>query len=456
MSGRSNMMNLGKESELLEFKETTNELDDSIIDIAAILNKHGRGILYFGVKNNGDAIGFDIGQDTQRDISRRIFEKLKPQIFPVIEEVPDSRIIKVTFEGNERPYSAFGRYYVRVSDESREMTPDELTRMIIEVNYKSWEKQKSEDTIDDVDEDQLAKFLDKAISCGRIGTVKYDKPGLLEHLGLLAADKFHLNNAGRFLFSNKGPIELKMAVFATNEKRTFIDISPIKGNIFSLIEESEKYIKKNIHWSVQIKGFDRTDVPEVPLDALREIIVNSFAHANYVGWSKNEIDIFPNRIAIYNPGAFPDGYNPEDFVNKAISSKVRNELICDALFRCKAIEKWGTGFSKTYSYCKKSNVKVGYEKEIDGFWFVFYRNNTNNGTNDVIDVISVANVTDTLSELEKAIIKEIEGNLRITKCEIAEKCGKSSRTVQRVLNSLKDKKIIERIGGTRGYWRISR
>ncbi len=141
--------------------------------------------------------------------------------------------------------------------------------------------------------------------------------------------------------------------------------------------------------------------------------------------------------------------------------KVRNELICDVLFRCKAIEKWGTGFSKTYSYCKKSNVKVGYEKEIDGFWFVFYRNNANNGTNDVIDVTNdVTNVTNdvtnTLSELEKIILQEIDENPRVSKYEIAEKCGRSSRTVQRVLNSLKDKKIIERIGGTRGYWRISR
>lgn len=439
-------MNLGKETELLEFKETTKELDDSIIDISAILNKHGRGVLCFGVKNNGDAIGFNIGQDTQRDISRKIFEKLKPQIFPVIEEIPDLNIIKVTFEGNERPYSASGRYYIRVSDESREMSPNELSRMIMEVNYKSWEKQQSEDTINDVDETQLKKFFDKAISCGRIETMEYEKLNLLEQLNLLANDKIHLNNAGRYLFSSKGPIELKMAVFATNEKRTFIDISPINGNIFTLIEESERYLKKNMHWSVEINGFDRIDVPEIPLDALREIIVNSFAHANYVGWSKNEIDIFPNRIAIYNPGAFPDGYTPEDFATKTIFSKIRNELICDVLYRCKAVEKWGTGFSKTYSYCKKKNIKVGYEKEIDGFWFIFYRNNA--------AISSSNNIHNDLSEFERIILQEIENDLHVSKYKIAEKYGRSPRTIQRNIDSLKDKKIIKRIGGTKGYWTI--
>ena len=66
-------MNFGKENELLEFKLTTKELDDSLIDISAILNKHGRGVLYFGVKNDGNLIGFQIGDSTERDISRRIY-----------------------------------------------------------------------------------------------------------------------------------------------------------------------------------------------------------------------------------------------------------------------------------------------------------------------------------------------------------------------------------------------
>ena len=35
------IMNFGKENELLEFKLTTKELDNSLIDISAILNKYG-------------------------------------------------------------------------------------------------------------------------------------------------------------------------------------------------------------------------------------------------------------------------------------------------------------------------------------------------------------------------------------------------------------------------------
>ena len=50
-------MNLGKESETLEFKKTTGELKEAMITISSILNKHGVGTLYFGVKPNGMWLG---------------------------------------------------------------------------------------------------------------------------------------------------------------------------------------------------------------------------------------------------------------------------------------------------------------------------------------------------------------------------------------------------------------
>jgi ATP-dependent DNA helicase RecG len=40
-------MNLGKESETLEFKKTTGEIKEAMVSIASILNKHGVGTLYF-------------------------------------------------------------------------------------------------------------------------------------------------------------------------------------------------------------------------------------------------------------------------------------------------------------------------------------------------------------------------------------------------------------------------
>lgn len=73
-------MNLGKESETLEFKKTTGELKEAMVSIVSILNKHGVGTLYFGVKPNGDVTGQDVSESSLRDVSRLVFESIRPQM----------------------------------------------------------------------------------------------------------------------------------------------------------------------------------------------------------------------------------------------------------------------------------------------------------------------------------------------------------------------------------------
>ena len=43
-------MNIGIETEILEFKKSTGELKEAMYSICAILNKHKHGELYFGIK----------------------------------------------------------------------------------------------------------------------------------------------------------------------------------------------------------------------------------------------------------------------------------------------------------------------------------------------------------------------------------------------------------------------
>jgi len=49
-----------KETEHREFKKSLAELKAGLISIAAILNKHGRGELWFGIGNDGKVIGLEI------------------------------------------------------------------------------------------------------------------------------------------------------------------------------------------------------------------------------------------------------------------------------------------------------------------------------------------------------------------------------------------------------------
>ena len=61
-----------RENERVEFKKTTGELKESIVSLAAMLNKCGQGTVYFGIKNNGEICGQQIGAQTTQDIPVRL------------------------------------------------------------------------------------------------------------------------------------------------------------------------------------------------------------------------------------------------------------------------------------------------------------------------------------------------------------------------------------------------
>ena len=90
-----------KEDEQTEFKKTTRELNEAMISISAILNKHKHGVIFFGLKNDGTPCPFTITDSTLRDVSRKVFESIRPQLFPTIttETFNEIEVIKLEFSG---------------------------------------------------------------------------------------------------------------------------------------------------------------------------------------------------------------------------------------------------------------------------------------------------------------------------------------------------------------------
>lgn len=444
-------MNFGKENECLEFKKTTGELRDAMDDVVSILNKSGKGTLYFGIKPNGDICGQEVSTSTLDDVATFFKKAIKPMVYPSIKEeiIDNKHIIKVEFAGSERPYSSYGRYYKRVHDRAEEMTPDELKHMMLNTDYSSiWENNLTSFGMETVDKEALNKFYNKAINCGRLTPLEvYNEQDLLIMLGLMQDDK--LTNAGYFLFSNNEPTVLKLAVYATDERINFIDINRVRGNIYNLIDFAITYISEHMNWKVEFEqnSTSRIEVPEVPLEAIREIVVNAFAHANYRTVTEHEISITPTIIDIYNPGEFPLNYKPEDFADRRIQSMPRNKKMLDILYRSKNVEIQGSGIRKVLDLCKKNNINYEYYNNEYGFRFSFHRHNdTNHVTFDV---------TIKLSKTDIAVFEELRKNPKQTREEISLKINKTVRTVQRSIDRLKQNGKIKRIGNKNyGYWEI--
>src|SRR5574344_2268043 len=158
-------MIIGTETEQIEFKLTTGERKEAMEAICAILNKHCSGALYFGVDDDGFVKGQQVTDSTKKDISRIISESIEPKITPTIEvlSIDSKEIIKVSFSGQNRPYSVNGKYLSRVGTENRRMTNEELKRLIKNDDYSShWEEELTSFNSGDVDEIALLDFFKSA------------------------------------------------------------------------------------------------------------------------------------------------------------------------------------------------------------------------------------------------------------------------------------------------------
>lgn len=376
---KMSLVNIGPETETIEYKKSTGEMKEAMISIAAILNKHKKGVLYFGVKNDGTVIGQVITDESLRKVSQAIGNHITPAIYPEIKAVRigERECIQVDFEGNRQPYLAYSIPRIRVADEDLIMEQDiydEMIRKRDNVKY-SWERQVSEYTLQDIDKNAFDTYLQKAKDAGRISFEETDVKTVLNKLELIQGD--HLLNAGAALFCNCGINELQMAKFATNERLTFTDIRRFTGSIIELSKKAEQYIIDAMDWRVEIgSGLSRKEIPEIPLDAIREAIINSFGHKIFDSGQSNEVAIFKDRIEIYNPGAFPTGVSPEKFIEGNERPVRRNPLITRTLYYSKDMESFATGLKRIYTACKAAGCRVEFEQQAYGFAVIFYRRNT--------------------------------------------------------------------------------
>ncbi len=464
-----------EETETIELKRSTSELKEGIISIVSILNKHQKGQLYFGIKNDGTVIGQVIGKDTVRDISRAISSHIKPVIFPDIEkiELEGKDCILVEFEGSENLYYAYGKAYMRVGDEDKQMNPNQIERQILKKGEKlfPWDSQPSKTKQDDVDEEQLKDFVKKANKAGRIDFEYLGLKPTLKKLNLLVDDK--LSNAAEILFCDRNPLEVQMAIFAGTDKLTFLDINQLKGNLFHVLKESELYLKTHMRWSVKFGKLEREEIPEVPVKALREAIVNSLCHRDYVNPKGNEIAIFKDRIEIYNPGQFPEEFEPEDFIKGEERSILRNPLLASTLFLGKDIEKWGSGLKRINDECEAEGVRVEFKKLKSGFLVVFRRRGELGETGVKVGRKLGENYPRTtvkppqnhhktsvkrrynVGKTSVKIILEIEQNDTITIPALASIIGVTERSIERNIQNLQSLGLLKRVGGKRGgHWEI--
>ncbi|MCK4398855.1 MAG: putative DNA binding domain-containing protein [Methanophagales archaeon] len=307
------------ETQSLEFKESLRLKDEIGETVSAFSNSDG-GTVIVGVSNSGAVPGVDIGKNSLEELANYIKRNTDPQVFPSvkIQEIGGKNAVMVEVkESGERVY---------------------------------WDEQICEEaSLDDIGEEKIRQFLRKA---------KYERrleidPDILvkealERLSLIKGDK--LTNASILLFGKEPQkfflqTKLRCARYKGTTPITFIDLKIVEGNIIDQVEKAENFVLSHIKKAAKIVGFERQEVWEYPINALREAIVNAICHRDYAYSSDITIGVFDDRVEISNPGTLPEPLTPED-LKKKHKSIPRNPLVANAFFLIRNIEQWGEGTNK--------------------------------------------------------------------------------------------------------------
>jgi ATP-dependent DNA helicase RecG len=407
-------------------------------------------------------VGIDVGEKTVRDISQAIAAHIEPKIYPEIstERLEGAQCIRVRFSGTEIPYSAYGRAYMRVADEDRQLSKQEQENLILR-NKRSamrWDNEPCKASLDDLDEEKVKTFVERS------GLPWDSLPNTLEKLDLLVDDK--LVNTAPLFFAKKPFTCLRCAVFGTTSTSFIIDRQDFDGDILTLIEEAQKYVLKNIHIGMRLEGLYRVDVPEIALPALREAIINTFCHRDYRDPQEVQVAVFKDRVEIRNPGTLFGGLTLETLRSGKLVRR-RNPLVVQMLTRIQMVEAWGRGMSLIL----ENEPDASFEEVAGIFITTFTRRAASMPPVDSetkIEMTGDLSVGETPSpaSLEKRpekkpektpekIYRLLQDRVDITIAEIAASLSLNPRTVERHLAALRKAGRIRRIGADKGgTWEV--
>ncbi len=354
----------------MEFKESvTNSLTKELVAFA----NAGGGKIFIGVKDNDDVKGVR----TDNTIKSRIQDMANncdPAVNLKISTHQNVLIIDVP-EGQDKPYHCAKGFYLRIGPNTQKMSRNQI------IDFLQFEgKLRYEELLNkkfDFNKHYAPEKLETYLRLAGIAKTLDDET-ILENLGVLeyVDGKPTLNNAGTLFFSNS--IErlcehstITCVVFDGTIRKDIANRKDYGDDIITNIEDAMRFVKKEFRVRYILNGeARRKEVYEIPLDAIRETIVNAVYHRDYFEYGAHTvIEIFDDRLEVCNPGGLVKGLSLKDFGKKAIR---RNQLIANLLHRADYGENLGTGISRIKDLLK-ANECPDIEFEITSFFTCIFR-----------------------------------------------------------------------------------
>lgn len=474
------LLAIGENCEI-EFKECKNQLPKSlwstcsafgntrggIIILGIIENKKAQNCIIEGVKNSNNILKdfwntinnkskVSINILTDNDIQVINIEKVQV----IIIRVPKaSRKEKPIYINNNPMIGTFKRNY----EGDYCCTKKEITDMMAEASDMSKDSMVIKDyTIDDLNKETIDNYRSRYKNIAEDGNLWNDLSDLefLRVIGAIDKKTDNLTLAGLLVFGNESDITRILPNYQLDYKELLnIDIEKDE-------RWSHRIVSWNGMWSGNLYDFYRRIIGRLTMDlevpfaldkdmfridttpvhkSVREALVNSLVHANYIVGGGISIEKGFNYFKFENPGNLRI---PFEIAKKGGESDQRNPIIHKIFALVGLGERTGSGLNMIVKVWKNKNWKEPILKEVDGL----------ERTELILDMINQnppINPPISLTNTQQKIIALLSQKNTMKIEEIADNLGLKVNTIKKNIKQLKDIGVLIREGTTRkGYWKI--
>ena len=465
------------ETNRIELKQQiTDSLEKEVI---AFLNYKEGGAIYIGINKQGVTVGVPDSDGDQLKIKDRLKHNIAPScmgLFDVVSEKNNGLdIIKIVVaSGSEKPYfiKKYGMTekgcFMRIGTAAEPMPQKLIDELFAKRTRNSISKIKS--NRQDLTFEQLKIYYEAT------GSKLNDK--FATNLELINEDGF-LNYVGYLLADHNGT-SIKVAKYKglnrvnliENNEYGYCSLVKATKQVLDKLELENKTITK-------ITSKERENQRLWNAIALREAVINAIIHNDYTNEVPPKFEIFDDRIEITSAGGLPDALNQEEFFEGV--SIPRNKELMRVFRDLDMVEQLGSGVPRIIQSYPKECFKfsenflrmtfpVGQvenqieEKDVHssgvakggakgGAIEKVIEDKTGGSIGGSIGSSiggSIAELTERQKEVLNIIVKDNKISYRV----LAEQMKINESAVKKHLEILKDKGHIERIGGTRGYWKV--
>lgn len=449
----------------VEFKSDLKKLSDSdLVDaVVAFANTSG-GCIYLGVEDDGTVTGL---HEQHRDITQlaafianrtvppisvrtEIIEAEKPVL---VIQVPQSRSIVASSNGKiqRRRLKADG------TPENIPMYPYEISTRLSELSLLDFSAQPvpgaSYSDFDPVERERLRRII-----------LTYNgEKNLLDLMDdeLDKALQFVITIGGELVPTFTGLLLIgkqeKIREYMPTAESAFImmrgtEVTTNESFYLPMLAAIEKIMDfvsaRNVSREMEM-GLFRISIPDFYPRAVREAIVNAFAHRDYTRLGRVLVKMDEDGLSISNPGGFIEGVTYRNILT--VEPHGRNPVLADALKRIGLAERSGRGVDRIFE------GSLLYGRDLPD-----YSESTPTTVNLFIPrSIPDKRLVSLISDEQKRIgtplpinsllvLNALNRNHRMTLSEIGTECGIPESKLKATLEHLTEAGLIDAIGNGRG------